>query len=619
MAKLTTTDVYGKLTAHSNSAFNNNVDFNGTFTMNSVDINGNPVSSVFSWNALDGTINTTFPNNVVGQMFQENYIYAQAIEPISNGQAVMFAGSNGTHIHIRVANTTIIGYQPEWIVGIATQDFANNEFGYVTCFGKVNEFQTLPTWNEGDILYLDPYNPGMLMNTLPDAHNYKTQLAAITSLATSTTSKDGTILVRPFLRMSNIQTVTKDPTGFDSPENIIINYDSVARTITLTGSFVGGFWQGNPVQGLISGWVSPPHPVGITTPYFLYYDGSNYVWSTAVWPFYGLMIAYVYADSGGPRFALRECHGTIPWQAHFEFHQTIGTYMPSNGGGDLSNYTLNSTTLRRPTVSITQVRDEDILTVNAASSGTYYTIFYLSSTGLPNWLNNTDIVPLSGTQPYWNQFTTTWNQSLMSNNSYMSIWLFAIPTTADTNSQKYRYIWVQGQSNTSDLASQQALSPSSLNLTVFGGAILEYVAIDKIIIRYTGGNWTIVEVDKLTGTKIVQTSASAGNYLSTVASNWPLNGLGTPTSPLNSNQLGTVIASASSITPTSSVFHISGTTQINTITMSYSSFVGPIYIIPDGVFTTGTSGNIALASTAVVNKVLIMVYDNNTSKWYPSY
>lgn len=36
-------------------------------------------------------------------------------------------------------------------------------------------------------------------------------------------------------------------------------------------------------------------------------------------------------------------------------------------------------------------------------------------------------------------------------------------------------------------------------------------------------------------------------------------------------------------------------------------------------WTTGTSGNIALASTATVSRAMTMCYDSGTSKWYPSY
>ena len=46
---------------------------------------------------------------------------------------------------------------------------------------------------------------------------------------------------------------------------------------------------------------------------------------------------------------------------------------------------------------------------------------------------------------------------------------------------------------------------------------------------------------------------------------------------------------------------------------------GQIVLIPTGIFTTTTAGNIALISTAVVGKALIMTYDSATAKWYPSY
>ena len=78
-----------------------------------------------------------------------------------------------------------------------------------------------------------------------------------------------------------------------------------------------------------------------------------------------------------------------------------------------------------------------------------------------------------------------------------------------------------------------------------------------------------------------------------------------------------VVASAAAITAPSPVFHVSGTAEIDTINPP-PLFNGPwIEIIPDGIFTTGTTGNIALASTAVVNKTLRLTYDG--TKWYPSY
>jgi hypothetical protein len=81
------------------------------------------------------------------------------------------------------------------------------------------------------------------------------------------------------------------------------------------------------------------------------------------------------------------------------------------------------------------------------------------------------------------------------------------------------------------------------------------------------------------------------------------------------------IASATTIAPTTQIVFISGTAAIDTITppSPISLGGGQITLIPTGIFTTTTAGNIALASTAVVSKALIMTYDVTTTKWYPSY
>lgn len=83
------------------------------------------------------------------------------------------------------------------------------------------------------------------------------------------------------------------------------------------------------------------------------------------------------------------------------------------------------------------------------------------------------------------------------------------------------------------------------------------------------------------------------------------------------NKAGSDVASASSITPSGPIFHVTGTTTVNTINLPYAGYSGCLKIVPSGIFSTGTSGNIALASTAVVSKVLEMCYDG--TKWCPSY
>lgn len=82
-----------------------------------------------------------------------------------------------------------------------------------------------------------------------------------------------------------------------------------------------------------------------------------------------------------------------------------------------------------------------------------------------------------------------------------------------------------------------------------------------------------------------------------------------------------ILAAAATIAPKRQFTRITGTVPIATITPPTPYFNGPIYLISTGasVFTTLTTGNIAIASTAVLGKALVLFYDPSLSKWYPSY
>jgi hypothetical protein len=84
------------------------------------------------------------------------------------------------------------------------------------------------------------------------------------------------------------------------------------------------------------------------------------------------------------------------------------------------------------------------------------------------------------------------------------------------------------------------------------------------------------------------------------------------------DSLGANVASAGTITPTGSEFHITGALAISTINLPYAGFNGKITVIPDGLFTWTAGGNIALAGQAIVSQNIIFEYDSNIGKWYPS-
>ena len=89
----------------------------------------------------------------------------------------------------------------------------------------------------------------------------------------------------------------------------------------------------------------------------------------------------------------------------------------------------------------------------------------------------------------------------------------------------------------------------------------------------------------------------------------------------STGQTGPTIQSNATIAPSKTISFVSGTTIIETITPPslIATSGGQITLIPTGLWSTNTTGNIALATTAVVSKALIMTYDAQTAKWYPSY
>ena len=114
-------------------------------------------------------------------------------------------------------------------------------------------------------------------------------------------------------------------------------------------------------------------------------------------------------------------------------------------------------------------------------------------------------------------------------------------------------------------------------------------------------------------TNILNADGSLDNVLVTI------NNVGARTAYINV-QMGGSVTSATSIIPTGDIFHVTGANKINTIIAPGLYANRQITILPDAVFTLGTSGNIAIASTAVVGKAMVLTYDGvNTDKWYPSY
>lgn len=173
----------------------------------------------------DGT--NYFNVRVPSEQDQTLLFYGKAQSAITKGQAVMFAGVQGSHFLIAPALQATIEENHEYILGIAKQDFAVNEFGYVTEFGKIENLDT-SNFSEGDIIWFDSASStaGAITATAPTPPNAKIQLAAV--LRSHQTQ--GVLFVRPSIYY-----------GIEEIENV--NITNVSDGNLLAYNNTSGNWE----------------------------------------------------------------------------------------------------------------------------------------------------------------------------------------------------------------------------------------------------------------------------------------------------------------------------------------------------------------------------------------
>jgi hypothetical protein len=153
------------------------------------------------WSDDDATLDLMLPGGVSYQFGQQLDFHPKNTSgvQINKGMAVMATGVVGSSTKITcaraVANGTVAA---QYMLGVATQNIPNNQFGYVVWFGSIRGFnttganKTVPeTWVNGDILYFDPAYPGELTKVQPAAPNLDLPIAIVTSVG-----NNGSIFVR---------------------------------------------------------------------------------------------------------------------------------------------------------------------------------------------------------------------------------------------------------------------------------------------------------------------------------------------------------------------------------------------------------------------------------------
>jgi len=162
--------------------------------------NGNAVPGKLLWNSNDGTLDLGLYGDTILQFGQETLYYLKNGEgsTISNGQLVMATSVVGNSGKLIGGLADGSGTTPaEYLLGVATQDIAAGEFGYVTQFGLVRGINATgspysETWAQADLLYPHPSIPGGLTNVSPPYPAFSMPVAIVVNAV----SNAGSIFVR---------------------------------------------------------------------------------------------------------------------------------------------------------------------------------------------------------------------------------------------------------------------------------------------------------------------------------------------------------------------------------------------------------------------------------------
>ena len=134
--------------------------------------------------------------NAVQQIGEETYFRIKCSSAITEGQVVMFTGTVGSSGGLTGAPATgLTASTASYVMGVATESGALNDWIYVTNFGLVRGIDTTggaEAWVDGQILYYNPSVAGGLTKTIPSAPNAKVQVCAVVHA-----DSNGSLFIRP--------------------------------------------------------------------------------------------------------------------------------------------------------------------------------------------------------------------------------------------------------------------------------------------------------------------------------------------------------------------------------------------------------------------------------------
>ena len=482
------------------------------------------------WDDMDKTIATKLSTDVTLQHGQEMHLYV-----LNNSGALI---TNGTLVYVNSANTarpTIRKAQADssttadLTIGMVTADIADSGYGYVTTFGLVRGVTTNVDGDgqavtDGTEIFLSATTAGEWVKTAPSAPNHRVRVGQVLNAGGGAS---GTILVSVehgshleelhdvgitavadrdtleydtalgyWKNIPSVKGYTKEETGFADPAGVTVTYN-VDMTVTLTHSTAIIYLYRGEVFNLGTTWTSTAHNSATDVSYFLtMYENGAHSWGT-VFPGFdnGVYVAYIYYGAT-TKFAIRECHGLMNWQAWEEFHRTIGTYRVSGGLVPAASWVANTYTTAAvtPAVDSAVIQDEDLpTTIPALADGSTYTRIHFDTGNVVFSTASTLPFPNDGTNIQYNQNPTSGTAltAITTNARFVNIYGIFVPSTADAGSQAYRILWMTGQQIYTTLAAAQGEDFRTLSTGNLATLFPEFVPFIRVTYeRQTAGGST---------------------------------------------------------------------------------------------------------------------------------
>ena len=341
-------------------------------------------------------------------------------------------------------------------------------------------------------------------NAVADMETVASKAPALTADENYVTDSEKEVLAAGVTPI-DLHTDTKDPTGFISPESVVVT--GGALNVTLTGEL--GYY----FRGIKNTLVAPFTPANAHPdeegPHYLYStDGETFSWGSVAWAFDTLHVAR-HIKVGSVHYYFREPHGCMPWQAHHQMHHSPygGSYRKSGGSIVDGSFALNTPgdAAVTPDFSEALILDEDLpTTVASVTAGEYCQTFFSSNRVLNFTTAQAFPYRVGTTYPLINTVVDgVFSDVETLANKFFNVYQILSPVAADSDSQSIRMQFLQPQTTFASPSAAQAENPFLLDTTGFGGFGLEQVLLTRLTYAtnasYTAtGKVRLVDVKEVT-------------------------------------------------------------------------------------------------------------------------